>query len=537
MLNLYRIAVLALSLCVIPLEVRSQESAKPKLSEAIRSVLDLPRYKTAHWGLYVVDSKTGDVLLDHQSDKLFAPASCTKLYSVAAALEQLGADYRFHTKVLHTGKIDEAKKVLQGDLILLASGDLTMGGRTLADGSFAFKDNDHTYANGSTRGQLTDVDPLAGLNQLARQVAESVKQINGDVLIDDRLFERAESTGSGPGRLTPILINDNLIDFTITPNEKEGQPAKVVHRPEGSAIQVDAQVDTIAEKETVAEGDSSLTKSKTNKANISVISPSLGRYVVRGVIPVGHKPLLRVREVDDPASHARSLFIDALRRTGVTVKASTYGVSASEKLPASTAVAMLPIVTELVSPPFSENARLILKVSHNLHASTLPLLLAAKHQQRTQAQGLKQQAGSLKRLGVPLDAISFGGGAGGSRADHATPKATVTLLQAMAKRADFEAYHRALPILGVDGTTAAAVPADSPVRGKFQAKTGTLSWNNGLVDNSVMTSKALAGYGETASGRKVVFAFFVNNVPIGEDGAIQAGQDLGKLCELVYQCE
>lgn len=52
-----------------------------------------------------------------------------------------------------------------------------------------------------------------------------------------------------------------------------------------------------------------------------------------------------------------------------------------------------------------------------------------------------------------------------------------------------------------------------------------------------MTSKALSGYGETASGRHVVFSFFVNNAPVGEDGTVQAGKDLGKLCELVYQSE
>lgn len=536
MLQVYRIAALALGLCLLGTSL-GQEPTRPKLSDAVKEVLDLPRYKTAHWGLYVVDAKTGEVLLDHQSEKLFAPASCTKLFSVAAAFEQLGPDYRFHTKLVHTGTIDDAAKKLHGNLILIAGGDLTLGGRTLPDGSIAFKDNDHTYANGSNKGQLTDVDPLAGLNQIARQVAEKVKQIDGDVLIDDRLFDHAEGSGSGPGRLTPILVNDNLIDFVIMPAAEAGKSATVKHRPEGSAISVDAQVETIADKVMVAEGIKSYMTPRINKASISITSPMPGRYVVRGVIPAGHPPLLRVREVDDAASHARSLLIDALHRAGVKVQTSSLAANASEKLPVQITMKDLPMVTEFVSPPFSEHAKLILKVSHNMHASTLPLLLAAHHQQRNLGQGLRQQADSLKRLGVPMDGVSFGGGAGGSRADHASPKAAVTLLMAMAQRPEASAYRQALPIVGIDGTPAEAVGKESPARGKFQAKTGTLSWSNGLIGNDVMTSKALSGYGGTAKGRPIVFAFFVNNVPVGEGGTIQAGRDLGRLCEIVYSSE
>jgi D-alanyl-D-alanine carboxypeptidase/D-alanyl-D-alanine-endopeptidase (penicillin-binding protein 4) len=497
------------------------KKATPNLAEAVKAVTGLPEYRTAHWGLYVVDLASGDVLLDHQSDKLFAPASVTKLFSVAAALDALGADHRFRTKVLHTGEYHEPSKTLKGDLIVLASGDLTLGGRPLPDGSIAFKDNDHTYANGNTRGQLTDVDPLQGLHQLARLVAEKVGTLQGDVLIDDRLFDKAESTGSGPGRLTPVLVNDNLIDFTITPGE-EGQPAKVEHRPQSITVQVDAQVETVE---------------KGRRPNITITASPPGRFVVRGQMPAGHKPLVRVREVDDAAAHLRALFIEALIKAGVKTRISPLSATPPDQLPARDAVAKLPMLGELVSAPFAENAKLILKVSHNLHASTLPLLLAAQGGKRTLTQGLRLEGERLRSLGVPKDMASFGGGAGGSRADFVTPQGTVALLRTMAKRSDFEVYRRALPILGVDGTLAKSVGAKSPAKGKFFAKTGTLTWNNGLGGHDLLTSKALAGYGETTAGRKVAFAFFVNNVFVPEDGALKVGSDLGKLCEIVYRSE
>src|SRR5207248_3658938 len=141
------------------------------------------------------------------------------------------------------------------------------------------------------------------------------------------------------------------------------------------------------------------------------------------------------------------------------------------------------------SPPLSESARLILKVSHNLHASTLPLIVAARKGKRTLDDGLHVQRDFLKHAGIDVETISFGGGAGGSRADYTTPRATVQLLRYMATRPDFAAYEAGLPVLGSDGTLHDAVAADSPARGKVRAKTGTLSWRDRRNGRTLLTSQ------------------------------------------------
>ena len=90
-------------------------------------------------------------------------------------------------------------------------------------------------------------------------------------------------------------------------------------------------------------------------------------------------------------------------------------------------------------------------------------------------------------------------------------------------------------MLGVDGTLADAVKPDSPVRGKVRAKTGTLLWHNAMNRNTLLTSKALAGYLTTAEGRQLAIAFFVNNVPIaGPSEVPDVGRTLGRLCEIVH---
>ena len=503
-------------LCGLLLLTRLATCAEP-LAERVAVFIDEGPYKNAQWGVLITDLQSGDVLYDRSADKLFAPASVTKLYSVAAAMDVLGADYRFQTPIYARGEMN-AEGVLDGDLILVASGDPTLGGRASANGEIAYTNSDHIYGDGA---ELTKGDPLAGINELAIAVRESgVRHVRGDVLIDDRLFDHATGTGSGPRLLTPIVVNDNLIDIVVTPS-MEGSTAQVVCRPGSTSLSVDAQVKTVA---------------VGGATEVTVEAPDERSLVVRGQIAAGRKPLVLTHEVPDPASFARSVLIEALRRADVTVDASGLAKNQPGRLPDRDRYSGLKQVAQLTSPPFSENARLILKVSHNLHASMLPLLIAARHGQRTLGDGLKRQREFLIDAGVDADGISFGGAAGGDAADYVTPRATVGLLRYMASRDDFAAYERALPVLGQDGTLARAVHADSPARGKVQAKTGTMFWHNRMNGGSILTSKSVAGYMTTSSGRRLAFAVFINNLPTKtSEDRDRIGKALGQLCQVIFE--
>jgi D-alanyl-D-alanine carboxypeptidase/D-alanyl-D-alanine-endopeptidase (penicillin-binding protein 4) len=506
-------------------------ATKPSpLEERIRSVLETPGFRDASWGILVVDARTGQPVFEHNSRRLFAPASVTKIFSTAAALLEFGAEYRFETPVVRRGEIDGGG-TLHGDLILVAQGDLSMGGRTGPDGRLLFRDDDHTYAGGNPRSDLVRADPLAGLDHLAREVrAAGIRRVTGDVLIDDRLFERAPSTGSGPRWLSPILINDNVIDVVVEAAKSPGTPAQVSLVPSSQFITMDAQVETVSEGQ---------------EPHLEIHGLGDLRFSVRGQIPVGHDRIVLIHEVDKPASFARTLFIEALRRRDVIVEATPLAGNSTDGLAEQREILRLPKVAQYTSPPFHEFLRVILKVSHNLHASTLPLLLAARHGERTLEAGLRRQGEALKTLGLDLSTISFGGGAGGSRSDLVTPEATVKLLRGMAARTDFAAFDAALPILGRDGTLARAVSAESPARGHVHAKTGTYWVDNELTGKALLTSKALAGYLETSSGRQLILAVFINNVMLDapspkqtvSEATTEAGRLLGKLCEVLYTAD
>lgn len=75
-----------------------------------------------------------------------------KVFSTATALHLFGKDYRFHTPVYRTRAVKEGG--LQGNLVLVASGDLSLGLRERPNGSMVYTNGpqfDHTYANSPAR--------------------------------------------------------------------------------------------------------------------------------------------------------------------------------------------------------------------------------------------------------------------------------------------------------------------------------------------------------------------------------------------------
>jgi D-alanyl-D-alanine carboxypeptidase/D-alanyl-D-alanine-endopeptidase (penicillin-binding protein 4) len=512
-----RVALALMLCCFVPW---SPARAADELPDKINAVIEAPEYKHARWGILVVDAETGKTVYERNPDMLFAPASVTKLYSCAAALIEFGPDYTFETPVYRRGEVLEGK--LHGDLILVSKGDFTLGGRTTADGKMAFKNQDHIYAAPlNLKTELTDTDPLAGLKALAKQIKEAgIRQFDGDVLIDDRLFARARGSGSGPDVLSPVVVNDNLVDVVITPAAKAGERATVQTQPRTEFEQIDVQVETVAE-------------GAQTRIGVEHVGPE--RFVVRGQIALKAQPQVRICPVDDPAGFARALLIDVLREQGITARASGLRPPVAE-LPDKDAYKKLTRVAVYHSPPLSEALKVTLKVSHNLYASMLPLLLAVKHDRRTLPDGMQLEGEILAKLGLDVKEIALESGAGGGIADRVTPRMTVQLLQEMAKRPDWPVYKAALPVLGVDGTLADTVAADSPAKGKVFAKTGTYGDVDLLNQRTYLRSKSLAGVMTTASGRTLMIAMFVNDVPLPRGvTTAREGKQLGRLCEIIYE--
>jgi D-alanyl-D-alanine carboxypeptidase/D-alanyl-D-alanine-endopeptidase (penicillin-binding protein 4) len=496
----------------------SGSAAVPGPGPAISQVMSKPIYAHSRWGLLTQDLSSKKYLTAQNAGQFFIPASNTKLFSTAALWNALGPNYRFRTPVFRTGPTQNG--TLKGNLVLVASGDLTMGGRTKPDGTVDFENFDHNDANPLPGfATLTPEDPLAGLNQLARQVrASGIKQINGNVAIDPRLFQ-VDTEQNEETPTWPIIINDNLIDVIATPRAV-GQPAALDWRPKTAAYTVTSTV-------TTGPANSAI------KLSIDVTSP--GHLKLMGTVPVGHAPVVYVHQIEDPPAFARTAFIEALRRAGVTVNVASTGPNPTSVLPAKNSYPAANQVAVFASPKLSEYVKLIMKVSLNMGANLAVCLLAVRDHQTDCLDGLSGVRSFLSQTAkVDPGQVALNDGQGGSPTDLVTPQAVVDLLRYMASRPDFARYKPVLPILGVDGSLA-DVQSGTPAAGHVVAKTGTLVVGDTLNNRPFLASKALGGYIDTKDGRHLAFSLMVNNAPFSEvNDVLGFNNDLGKISALIW---
>src|SRR5438477_7736915 len=172
------------------------------LRKQVEKILEQPDLGRGFWGLEITSVTTGKVLCSINADKMFTPASNTKLFTTAAALALIGPDYRFRTTVETTGSLDKYGR-LTGDLILVGRGDPNLSGRVLPY-------NLHTER---------DAQPIKVLSDLADDVVrKGLKFVDGGVVADDSYyaFERYGEGWSqddlvwGDGApVSALTVNDN----------------------------------------------------------------------------------------------------------------------------------------------------------------------------------------------------------------------------------------------------------------------------------------------------------------------------------------
>ncbi|WP_035770645.1 D-alanyl-D-alanine carboxypeptidase/D-alanyl-D-alanine endopeptidase [Arthrobacter castelli] len=160
----------------------------------------------------VVDALSGKALYDDGGKQPRVPASNTKLLTAVTALDALGADRRFTTRVV------EGKK--PGQIVLVGGGDVLLA------------------AGASSPG---DVMGHAGLRTLARQTAKSLKQqgVSGEVTVsvDDSLFTGKPARAVWPqgdlatGQVAPIFPMA-MYSGRFSPGQRYG------NRPQDSALHV-----------------------------------------------------------------------------------------------------------------------------------------------------------------------------------------------------------------------------------------------------------------------------------------------------------
>ena len=495
------------------------------LEQRLKKIMDRPEFAHSRFGIKFISAETGDVVYELNSPQLFVPGSTTKLLSAGTALELLGADYRFHTKIYRTGPI-EKDGTLQGDLVLVASGDLNLSNRIQRDGTLVFENEDHSYGGPDSKG--LPGDPLQVVREFARQVAATgIKRVKGKVLVDASLFpEGVRELGTGVV-ISPIVVNDNVVDVVASPGPIEGSPVQLKIAPQTGYV-------TITNQATTGKAGS---KTSLEYENEKLNPDGTRSATLTGSLAVGDKPTMASYPVPEPSRFAATVLMEALKEQGIT---STLPAPA-EQIDFKTLAANYTsekMVAEHVSPPLKEEVKVTLKVSQNLHASSMPFLLGAllahKDKQIDQA-GFDLENEFLIKAGLDLAGAAQSDGAGGNA--FFSPDFMTRYLLYMSKQKDYGDFYRALPILGRDGTLV-KIQVNSPAAGHVHAKTGTYGLYDALNKKLMVTGKGLAGYMDTASGQHLILALYINMVSVSMDDpeATQkiAGEALGEIASAAY---
>jgi D-alanyl-D-alanine carboxypeptidase/D-alanyl-D-alanine-endopeptidase (penicillin-binding protein 4) len=474
-------------------------------------------YQTARWLYYVADAETGDVLLANRPDEMVFTGSTAKNFVVGAVYDTLGPSTTLTTPVYSTTPVSGG--VVAGDLALVASGDFALGGRNALEGRLDHTFNadtiDHVYANVGPNA-ATIGDPLAGLDALARQVADhGVKRIRGDVLIDTSIWETFEGQ-EGPA--PPIYVNDNILDLRVTA-AGEGETASIEITPRTAYFRIRSEVTTVG-----PDGETAL--------QVAVSSSDPQTLVVSGTIAEGASQLT-IHRVADGAAWARALFVEALERAGVRVDAPARGPNDESGLPDDYPADRE--LASLISPPLSAMGTMILETSYNTGANAFMCLLAVERGSTDCLDGLDTIYALAGEAGLDTDELFLVDGQGQDPAST-TPRQISRWSQWALDQPWGDAFFAGQPVRAETGSLA-PYGAGSPAAGKVAAKVGTSVAVDPVNGRLYSKLQSLAGYLTLDDGRVLVFGLSMSGAtyPQPYDGLVEAGADVAGVAAAFQQ--
>jgi D-alanyl-D-alanine carboxypeptidase/D-alanyl-D-alanine-endopeptidase (penicillin-binding protein 4) len=440
--------------------------AVAQLQAELDKMFTAPAFDRMLWGIQVQSLTTGEILYQLNPTKLVMPASNMKIVTLAAAAERLGWDYTFETSLVASGPIEHG--VLQGDLVVVGSGDPTINGRSGG--------------------------PTAVFEDWAARLHEAgITAIDGRVVADDRTFED-ETLGAGwswdylvygyAAPVTAIQYNENVAEVVIGPGTAVGARAAISLRPEGSGLAVENHVTTAA-------------PGGTPTIELRRMAGS-DRIEASGAIPLGAVETTRTVAVDNPARFFAQALRSVIVKSGIRVRDVGVGIRNLETVPD------LSVSRTLVSrrsAPLSDIAKVLMKVSQNLYAETLLKTLGVEAGAGTVEAGEKVVQEVLDAWGIEPGSYVLVDGSGLSRYNYVTAEMLVRILRHLyADSRHRGPFIEALPTGGVEGGTLARRFRGTRAAGNVHAKTG-----------SIANVRALSGFVETVDGEPLVFSVIANN--------------------------
>ena len=455
----------------------------------MRNTFEGKEFDRSPLGIWVESIERDRVLYSHDPDRSLVPASNLKIVTTAAGLSVLGADYRFRTCLRYSGKIEG--EVLDGDLVVVASGDPTLGGK------------------------LQEDSPTAVFEKWAEELkSRGIRTVSGDVIGDDDLFSD-ESTPAGwkdhylispyAAQSSALSFNDNCIKVFFDPGPSVGSPARIRLSPPTSYVTIDGTVKTVpASQKTVIGFDR---------------AKGTNRIVVKGHRSMRKENRYDYATIHNPTLYAATVLAETLRNSGIRIDGKPVDI---DDLPEERKVFTGETLCEYVSPPLSAILPMINKESQNLYANQIFLTVgshvglpagrrrydpgqafpAAGSREFTSA-GWAESATAvhtwLRSIFVDPQGLVMDDGSGLSVLDRTTARQLAGILKYMHRHPDRQVFVDSFAVAGEDGTLRKRLNG-TKAEGRVLGKTGYIK-----------DVRSLSGYVTTIKGETIVFSFLLNN--------------------------
>jgi len=447
---------LIILLCVNAIGLLARAQDTKTIEQAYRTFEQQANLKYGMASLTVLDSKTGQVIFSKNGTTGLPTASTLKVITSATALDLLGPNFTFKTKLYYLGDIDSLG-TLRGDIVIEGGGDPTLASP-----------------------RFPEMNEESLLNKWVYAIQNAgIKCIEGRIIGDDRYF----NGNTVPGGWTWTDIGNYYGAGTSGLNWREnsiGMNFKAGSRPgdqtEITSLTVDSSYLHIYNE--------TLTGQKGSGDNVYAYSaPYSTKIYARGTYGIDLKKTIEIA-VPDPAYDAAYQLQKALRRANIlTENDPLTGKQLEEQNETLTGAKTELDIHE--SPKLTDIIHWFNQKSINLYGETLLKTIGMYSGQKMDTEGAAEMVKKFwkAKLNISAGELNFIDGSGLSPQNRVTTAAMTKIMNYAKTRSWFDAFYKSLPTYN-----------------GMKMKSGTIGGALGYT-----------GYQKSANGQELTFTLLVNN--------------------------
>jgi D-alanyl-D-alanine carboxypeptidase/D-alanyl-D-alanine-endopeptidase (penicillin-binding protein 4) len=414
-------------------------------------------FKNTNVGVMVYDLDKDSVLFSNNAEKNLISASTLKLVTTAAALKELGPEYRFKTELTYSDSLQNG--FLSGSLYINGFGDPTLGSK------FFFNDQKAFIK------QWVDAVKKAGISTIAGDIVANDSYLGSSPAPYDWLWSDISNYYGSPARALNVFDNQYAVSFST---KEAGTAAEIVNvSPAIPYLKLNNKV----------------LAAEDQKDNAYILGGPLEfNKEVEGTIPANKSNFKVKGAIPDPALFLAFLLYEELKNNGISVK-GTYK-STREKIKQNQ-----PAFYTHYSPSLKEIIIVTNKQSNNLFAEACGA--AVKMKLRTIDY---QKTIESVFINCSFNQALIKDASGLSPTNALSPKNFVLLLKTMYSDPQlFPFYKESLSVSGKDGTLK-TFGSTQKFTGNFFGKSGSMT---GI--------KSYAGYLKTTRGKNIIVVIMTNH--------------------------